>query len=453
MPDSSAYYVHEALKHGVELSRYLGGDMPVMQAVLNTNGFQQILKEYQPEIIHGPMVGDVSKHTAKIWVRTYNSQKLNIEVSTDESFEKVAFSKTNKTDSNKENTFTFKITNLDENTMYFYRITTPNESVKTGTFQTLGKQVFSIAFGACSAHIPWREYMWSTIHSHRPDAFFTLGDNVYIDYPETPQAQLYCYHQRQSNVHWQKFIANTPTYAIWDDHDFGDNDDYGGLEKYEPSWKYDNWKRFQNQWANPSYGGGNEHPGVWFKKSMGDVEFFFLDGRYYREPSYIDKEKDHDLTMLGTEQKEWLKTEILKSKAKFKVLISSVPRAFNAKEGLEGKIDTWLGYPEERNEIFNFLSKNKVEGVFLLSGDRHRADLWEIERENDYTLYEMEVGRLTNTHRHPAMPGVSFSYNEKDAFGKLNFDFSKNDPSVTYEIWSIDNEKIFSHTVQLSELK
>ena len=45
-------------------------------------------------------------------------------------------------------------------------------------------------------------------------------------------------------------------------------------------------------------------PGCWFKQSIADVDFFFIDGRYYR-----DREAG---TMLGAEQKKWLK-EALKS--------------------------------------------------------------------------------------------------------------------------------------------
>ena len=120
---------------------------------------------------------------------------------------------------------------------------------------------------------------------------------------------------------------------------------------------------------------------------------------------------------------------------------------------MAGRIDTWRGYPEERNEIFSFLTENKIEGVLLLSADRHRSDLWKIERENDYPLYELESSRLTNTHRHPPIPDALFSYNAKDSFGKVIFNTLKKDPQITYEIWTIDNEKVFEYTIYLIELQ
>jgi alkaline phosphatase D len=456
--DSALFYVKSSLEKQLPLSRYLAGDLKVMQPLLTLAGFQQIVKTEKPSILHGPMVGDVTARTANIWFRTYGEQLCEMEVSKSKAFGKIFKSWEVRTDASKEFTAIAKLDNLNPNTTYYYRLKAQGSGQYfSGQFTTSPKaqkaSQFSIVFGGGAAFIPWRNQMWSTIYSHRPDALFMMGDNVYIDYPEVPQAQLYCYFQRQSEPQWRRLVANTPVYAIWDDHDFGDNDDYGGPEKYEPAWKYDNWKRFQNQWANPAYGLGTDNPGVFFKKLIGEVEFFFLDGRYYREPSFIDQEKDHELSMLGTVQKQWLKDQLLDSKAKFKVIISPVPWAFPAKAALEGKIDTWLGYPEERNEIFDYLSQNQIEGVVLLSADRHRSDLWKIERTGDYPLFEMESSRLTNTHRHPPIPSSLFSYNAKDSFGKVVFNTLKKDAELRYEIWSIDNEKIYEYTIPLSWLK
>jgi alkaline phosphatase D len=164
-----------------------------------------------------------------------------------------------------------------------------------------------------------------------------------------------------------------------------------------------------------------------------------LDGRIYRTNPWAENP-----TMLGPAQKEWLLDSIKKSKATFKVIASPVPWSFESKKGAK---DTWNGFHEERNEIFDFLSKNKIEGVFLISADRHRSDAWKIERDGDYPLYEFMSSRLTNQHFHPLEPGALFGYNEKQSFGKLTFDFNNSDPSVTYDIISIDNENINSLTL------
>ena len=99
-----------------------------------------------------------------------------------------------------------------------------------------------------------------------------------------------------------------------------------------------------------------------------------------------------------------------------------------------------------------FLAENNIEGVFLISADRHRSDAWEIKRDNGYPLYEFMSSRLTNQHYHPLEKGALFGYNEKPSFGKLIFDTKISDPTVTYEIYNIDNELQHSFVLQKSKL-
>ena len=88
----------------------------------------------------------------------------------------------------------------------------------------------------------------------------------------------------------------------------------------------------------------------------------------------------------------------------------------------------------------------------LLSADRHRSDAWRIERPGGYDLYEFESSKLTNIHTHGVMPEALFGYNAKNSFGLLRFDTTLDDPEVTYQIYSIDNELVYTLTLRLSEL-
>jgi alkaline phosphatase D len=155
--------------------------------------------------------------------------------------------------------------------------------------------------------------------------------------------------------------------------------------------------------------------------------------------------------MLGLVQKQWLFDKLRSSKATFKVLASPVPWAFGAKPG-RGGMDTWEGFHEERQEIFSFLSRQRIDGVILLSADRHRGDAWKIERPDGYPLYEFENARLTNIHCHATMPGALFSYNAKCLFGQLLFDTTLADPQVTYRIVTIDDEPVYTLTLSKSQL-
>ncbi|MEM6377453.1 MAG: PhoD-like phosphatase N-terminal domain-containing protein, partial [Bacteroidota bacterium] len=224
--DSAMMYVRSSLEKQLPLGRYLAGDLEVMQPLLELAAFKKMIEATKPAILHGPMVGDVSARMANIWFRTYQEQLCEIELSRSKDFKKIDKSFSAQTTAAKEFTTVAKLTGLKPNTTYYYRVKAQGaETYFSGSFTTFPKankaNQFSIIFGGGAAFIPWRHQMWSTIYSHRPDALFMMGDNVYIDYPEVPQAQLYCYFQRQSEPQWRRMIANTPIYAIWDDHDFG----------------------------------------------------------------------------------------------------------------------------------------------------------------------------------------------------------------------------------------
>jgi len=135
--------------------------------------------------------------------------------------------------------------------------------------------------------------------------------------------------------------------------------------------------------------------------------------------------------------------------ATFKIIFSPVPWAYESKKDAK---DTWNGFHNEREDLFNFLAINKINGVFLISADRHRSDAWEIKRDDGYSLYEFSSSRLTNQHFHPLVEYALFGYNEKPSFGMLSFNTKIDDPSVTYDIFSIDGDKINSIILTRSQI-
>lgn len=97
-----------------------------------------------------------------------------------------------------------------------------------------------------------------------------LGDNAYLrDADWDSRSGVYHrYSHSRAVKELQPLIANTPQYAIWDDHDYGPNDSdrsYYGKE----------WTRaaFQDFWANPVYGAGDTE-GITGAFSHSDADFF-----------------------------------------------------------------------------------------------------------------------------------------------------------------------------------
>jgi alkaline phosphatase D len=190
--------------------------------------------------------------------------------------------------------------------------------------------------------------------------------------------------------------------------------------------------------------GDPEWPGCWFKFSIGSVAFFMLDCRYYRTNPFADER-----TMLGPVQREWLLRELQNSDAVFNVIVSSVAWAPGAKPGSR---DTWDGFPEERETIFSSIENHRINGVVLVSGDRHRSEARRIARRNGYVLYDLLSARLTNVDSAELVPGALFAYNDKCSFGLLSFDTMAADPTVTYQIVNIDGEIVHSLKLARSQL-
>jgi len=320
--------------------------------------------------------------------------------------------------------------------------TLPDTSLK----QNAPSDKFTIAFGGGAGYVPKNERIWDTIGAIDPRALLLLGDNVYIDDPATPEMQLFHYYRRQSQPEWAKLAKKVPIYAIWDDHDFTTNDGWGGPAIEEPKWKREVWKVFKDNWDNPYYGGGEEQPGCWFDFWIGKVHFVLIDGRYYRESP-----KGKDPSMLGPVQMKWLK-KTLKKPATFTVFCTNVPVTPKVKPGSK---DTWDGYSEERQRIFQFIADQKIPGVIILSADRHRSDAYRIDTgiKGMYPLYEWQSSRLTNQHVHGLIKHSLFGYNDKQSFGRVDFDLTAADPTVKYTVVNIDGEAVHSLELKRSELQ
>lgn len=440
-----------AVTAGLPFQRFLAGPRDLLQLLTNSDEFKRYAAMESNTLLHGPMLGAVTANSARFWVRTANETPLKVLIYDENSTDEPIQTAVGHTYAEQDYTEVIEVTGLEPHTIFWYDVVINNASVfhdNRPTFQTFVKKgspmEFEIAFGGGAGFTPQHERIWDTIHSFHPDALFLLGDNVYIDLPEMPGAfHKYTYYRRQSRPEFRQLIQSTPVYTIWDDHDSAIDDIWMGPYRDKPDWKMPMLDVFRVNWNNPFYG-DDEWPGCWYNFSVGDVDFFMLDCRFYRTNPFASNP-----TMLGPVQLKWLLEELGNSDGTFKVIVSSVPWTPDAKPGSH---DTWDGFPQEREQIFSFIEQQKIEGVILMSADRHRSDIHKIEREHGYPLYDMMSSRLTNIHTHELVPGAIFGYNEKCSFGLLKCDTVSPDPSVTFRIVNIDGEMIHSITIQRSEL-
>jgi alkaline phosphatase D len=436
-----------AVERGAQPGRFIAGPEDAFAALYGAEGFENWIASFDLALVHGPMIGAVTGDSAKVWLRTGEAENVAVTL-TGSGAKKTAQAVTS---AGSDFTATVDFDGLEPETGYEVSIAINGREVGDGSFRTTAARgdatEFTVVLGGGAGYTPQYERMWATIESHDPDALFMLGDNVYIDDPTHPLTNDFIYYRRQSEPGWRSLVAKTPTYAIYDDHDFGMNDCIPGPFIDKPAWKRPVWETFRDNWGNPYYAGGDAQPGCWFDTYIGDVHFIFLDCRYYRDLS--------GGTMLGPVQKKWLWETLKNSRGTFKVLISSVPWSAGVKPGSR---DTWDGYPAEREAIFSFFEANRINGVVLLSADRHRVDVRKTPRADGYDLFEIMSSRLTNVHTHGLVKNAKGSefitgYNATPAFAKLAFDTTAEPPVLDCTIIDIDNNEQGSLSISLDQLR
>ncbi len=440
---------------GLPFERFLAGPRDLLKPLTDYEPFRQEALRRDIRLIHGPMVGSVTGTGARFWVRTANEAAVQVVAAVENgdtgTLDPEIRSESVRSTAAADFTAIVALEGLDPRTRYRYDVLIdgrPEMGPGYPSFATFpergGPSRFAVGFGGGAGYVVHNERMWDVIRSRDPHAFLFLGDNVYIDLPEQPGGMHhYTYYRRQSRAEFRRLVASTAVYAIWDDHDCATDDVWMGPYKDKPAWKMPLLRHFRQNWVNPGYG-SEEWPATWFEFSIGDVDFFMLDGRFYRTNPFGESP-----TMLGPAQKQWLLDRVKQSAATFKVLVSPVPWSFDTKGDA---VDTWNGFRRERAEIFDFLAQNRIEGVFLVSADRHRSDARRIDRPNGYPLFEFESSRLTNQAAHDLVPGALFGYNEKQSFGLLSFDTTRADPTVSFQIVSIDGKVRGEISLQRSEL-
>jgi alkaline phosphatase D len=444
-PDRAMLSVERALAAGLPFERFLAGPRDLLAPLYRTEAFRKLAAERDVAVVHGPLLGDVTARSARLWVRTARTGILGVECSEEGKLQPTL---TASAIPDREAGFTavLTLTGLQPATVYTYRLLLDGHPVRLPqklTFRTApppgAPARFAVGFGASAGYAPERERIWDTIAKQNLQAFLMLGDNVHADETRYAPTQLYCRFRRQSRPEYRRLTARTPLYAIWNKRDLGTADPVGTLDADDAPWKATVLSIFRQNTANPSYGTGGR-PGVWHRFSIGQVDFFLLDGRFHRR----DGGKGEEPTMLGAVQRAWLLRELRASRAAFKVIAGPVPWTGG---GESNPGDTWGRYPQEREEIFGFIQRDRIPGVILLSGGRAGSEARRIKRAGAYPLYAFSSAALTIPSKQPAVPGALFARPGAGSFGVLAFDTTAGDPTVTYSIVTADGK--VAHTLAL----
>ena len=321
-----------------------------------------------------------------------------------------------------------------------------------------------IGFGSC-VHQDKPVSIFNPMYEEHPDLFLMIGDNIYGDTNDI-QVLRAKYAKQFSHPEVKKFVTTYPIMAVWDDHDYGEND---GDTKY--SIKKNSQKLFMDVFSEPLNSPRRKQEGVYEAKIFGPpgqrVQVIMLDVRYFRSdftPVPEEKKKanpklgnympnpDPKLTMLGEVQWKWLK-EQLKKPAEIRLIASGV-QVISYEHGLE----SWGMLPHERQRFLDLLKEMKSEGVILLSGDQHVAELaWLKEGPLGYPLYDFTSSGLNQaTSRPQIFSDSSFRLElvpKINNYGMIEIDWKQKDPEIRLIAKSEQGEVLFQRKLRLSELK
>ena len=347
----------------------------------------------------GPVIGSVTTTTAKIWIG-YRGKGKNAVILGDTSTHKLYYpSNYSYLASGTKVALTFDFTGLQPG--HVYNVLVSIEGWKTNakaSFRTLSDTAvkdFSFVLGSCAllntditrGVFPGTKDLIFRAMRRRPSDFMLwLGDNVY--YMTAKQySTVGGMFERNMSVRakflpLKRFLLSMPQYAIWDDHDFGPNDANGSWRNKDSALMI-----FKSFWPN-TYPDQPKFKGNYFSFRHYDAEFFMTDDRYYRQP------EGDSARMLGEDQMVWLKNKLLMSDASFK-FIAIGTQVLN--DNVFG--ETYKQYPKERQELFDFITKNNIKGVIFLTGDKHYAEINRME-VNGYPIIDFTSSPLTS----PVLP-------------------------------------------------
>lgn len=320
-----------------------------------------------------------------------------------------------------------------------------------------------ILFGSCG-HQDKDIAIFNAINKEQADLFIFLGDNIYGD--TNDMAVLKNKYQRLgAKPGFKTLKANTPIIAMWDDHDYGQNDAGKEYPHKEASRQI-----MLDFWGEPKNSERRTRPdGIYTSYMYGEgeqtVHVIMPDLRFNRDALNPVSETQYKTertannqgpyspseikgaSMLGQTQWQWLEQE-LKKPAAIKLIASSL-QLLPDFTGWE----SWANFPEDRNRLLALIKKHKVNGVVIISGDTHWGEISRYEQNLDYPLIEMTSSGLTEKWKDvsPNKHRVG-KFTHDVNYGDLSIDWQQTDPAISLKLKGIDGDVIMQSQFSLSSI-
>jgi hypothetical protein len=269
---------------------------------------------------------------------------------------------------------------------------------------------FSFAFGSCARNkFDTDQPVWEQLLQRADDLrfFLHLGDTFYFydndvlrtgnpgAAKDVERAMSAAHLSSRLHPKFLRMARRLPTMAVWDDHDFAGNNSIG------EGFPHRNAARdiFLSYWANPNLGPAWRRFGLTSRVSIGRVDFYLLDGRFNREVfGEFFSRGQCDLVL------DAIDSRAATLGPRLVVLASGSPwHSMDQTDSYAERLLFFPLYAAERTGFFGDLAARvadgRIRGLVLLSGDAHRAEIYEDELARGIVAPELVSSGLAMPRR------------------------------------------------------
>ncbi|MDJ0462385.1 alkaline phosphatase D family protein [Streptomyces sp. H27-C3] len=383
----------------------------------------------RPHAVWGVQTGDVTSSSGLVWVRSDRPARMTVETSATESFRRSHRWHGPLLGPGTDFTGTTPLRGLPAGEQVHYRVTLsdPDDPRRSGepvygTFRTASARRRDGARFLWSGDIAGQGWginpdlggyrVYEEMRRLDPDFFLCSGDTVYADgvinpsvtLPDgrvwrnvtTPEksrvAQTLAefrgnFRYNLLDTHLRRFNAQVPSIVQWDDHEVRNNwypgqilDDVRYTEKNVDVLAARSMRAFSEYFPIPTLsprgqGGGRIHRVV---RQGPLLDVFVLDMRTYRNANSPGRQPVDATGILGAEQLAWLKRELSRSRAVWKVIASDMPLGIVVPDGAadfeavaQGDPGAPLGRELQIAELLRFIKHARITGTLWLTADVH----------------------------------------------------------------------------------
>lgn len=384
----------------------------------------------RPQARWGVQAGDVTAHSGLVWVRSDRPARMIVETSATESFARTRRYPGPLLGPGTDFTGTTALHGLPAGEQVHYRVllADPDDPRRvsapvTGTFRTApGRRRGGVRFvwsgdlagqgwGIDPAFGGYRTF--EEMRRLDPDFFLFSGDTVYADGPlertvTLPDGRVWrnVTTEEKSKVaetlaeyrgnfrynlldeHLRRFNAQVPAIVQWDDHEVTNNwypgeilDDDRYTERSVDVLAARARRAFSEYFPLPALPGGGLAGRLYRVVRYGPLlDVFVLDMRTYRNANSPNDQPLDEQGVLGRRQLQWLKRELARSTATWKVLAADLPLGLVVPDGdtdfeaiANGDPGAPLGREAQLAELLRFIKHHRITGTVWLTADVHHT--------------------------------------------------------------------------------